>query len=59
MQPSTPLVTTASRSTSSNIILGDFPPSSNATRFTVSAADLEINEPARVDPVKETISISG
>ena len=35
------------------------PPSSNDTRFKVSAAAFEIAIPARVDPVKEIISTSG
>ena len=35
------------------------PPSSKQTLLIVSAAFFEISLPARVDPVKETISISG
>ena len=35
------------------------PPSSKQTLLIVSAAFFEISFPARVDPVKETISISG
>ena len=40
-------------------MLGDFPPSSNATRLILSAASLETDEPARVDPVNDIIAISG
>lgn len=40
-------------------MLADLPPSSCATRFTVSAAVLATTMPARVDPVKETMSTSG
>jgi hypothetical protein len=39
--------------------VGDLPPSSWATRFTVSAAVLATMMPARVDPVKETMSTPG
>ena len=35
------------------------PPNSRQTLLIVSAAFFEINLPARVEPVKETISISG
>jgi acyl-CoA reductase-like NAD-dependent aldehyde dehydrogenase len=44
---------------SAKIILPPFPPSSKQTLLIVSAAFLEISLPARVEPVKETISISG
>src|SRR5262245_65758489 len=40
-------------------MLADFPPSSCTTRLTVVAAPLATNIPARVEPVKETMSISG
>ncbi len=39
--------------------LGDFPPSSSATRFTLSAASCITRLPARVDPVNDTMSTSG
>ena len=41
------------------MILGDLPPNSCATRFTVGAAAAATAVPARVDPVKDTISTSG
>ena len=37
----------------------DLPPSSSATRFTVPAANSAIRRPARVEPVKDTMSTSG
>ena len=40
-------------------MLADFPPSSCDTRLTVSAAAFATCTPARVEPVKDTISISG
>src|SRR3569833_3337872 len=40
-------------------MLGDLPPSSWCTRFTVGAANLATSVPARVEPVKDTISTSG
>ena len=39
--------------------IGDLPPSSSDTVLTVSAAALLIRIPARVEPVKDTTSISG
>ena len=38
---------------------GDLPPSSSATRFTVSAATAATRLPARVEPVNEIMSTSG
>jgi hypothetical protein len=58
-QPRTPLVTAAARSTSSSRMFADLPPSSCATRFTVGAAAWATWTPARVEPVKETMSTSG
>ncbi len=40
-------------------MLADLPPSSCATRLTVSAASFATLTPAVVDPVKDTMSISG
>ncbi len=57
--PRTPPVTAFCRSASSRTMFGDLPPSSCATRFTVSAAAFATRMPARVEPVKETMSISG
>ena len=37
----------------------DLPPSSSATRFTVAEASSLTLRPARVEPVKETMSTSG
>ena len=50
---------TAFASASAKTIFAPLPPSSSETRFIVSAAFLVINFPARVEPVKETMSISG
>src|SRR5215211_166213 len=41
------------------MMLADLPPSSCATRLTVSAASLATLTPAVVDPVNDTMSISG
>ena len=41
------------------MMLGDFPPSSCATRLTVSAAARATAMPARVEPVNDTMSMSG
>ena len=41
------------------MMLGDLPPSSWWTRFTVSAAFLATRMPARVEPVKLIMSMSG
>ena len=58
MQCSTPRLT-ALASASLKMILAPLPPNSNVTRFRLSAAALEIAVPARVEPVKDTISTSG
>ena len=47
------------KSASSRITFGDLPPSSIATGFTVAAASSETRRPARVEPVKETMSTPG
>src|ERR1044071_5231654 len=49
----------ASKSASAKNILGDFPPSSRVTRFTVSAACLTIILPTAALPVKATLFTSG
>ncbi len=54
-----PLATDLVNAESSSTILGLLPPSSCATRLTVSAAFFAIAMPARVEPVKLTMSISG
>ena len=41
------------------MMLGDLPPSSWATRLTVSAAVLATMMPARVEPVKDIMSMPG
>ncbi|MNI65543.1 hypothetical protein D3C73_1210550 [compost metagenome] len=55
----TPWRTAASRSASARIRLADLPPSSWDTRLTVSAADLATAIPAPVEPVNDTMSMSG
>src|ERR1700687_4435577 len=55
----TPRVTASSRFTSSSRMFADLPPSSCATRLTVSAAIFATRMPARVEPVNDTMSISG
>ena len=55
----TPSVTARSRSASSRITFGDFPPSSSVTGLTLCAASSETRRPARVEPVNETMSVSG
>jgi len=55
----TPPVTADGKSASSRMMLGLLPPSSWATRLTVGAALRATSMPARVEPVKETMSISG
>src|SRR6201990_3330434 len=40
-------------------MFGDLPPSSIATGLTVAAASSETRRPARVEPVKETMSTPG
>jgi len=51
--------TAAARSASSRAIEALLPPSSSATRFTVSAASSDTRFPARVDPVNDTMSTPG
>ncbi len=55
----TPPLTERSRSASSRMMLADLPPSSWATRLTVSAAFLATWTPARVEPVNDTMSMPG
>ncbi|SLB04160.1 Uncharacterised protein [Mycobacteroides abscessus subsp. abscessus] len=55
----TPSVTAFSRSASSRMTFADLPPSSSETFLMVSAATMATRLPARVDPVKETMSTSG
>ena len=55
----TPASTARLRSASSRMMFGDLPPSSCATRLTVSAAALATCVPARVEPVNETMSMPG
>src|ERR1700758_2041008 len=55
----TPCATAFSKSASSKMMLADLPPSSCVTRFTVGAAVCATDTPARVDPVNDTIAISG
>src|SRR5256886_2851626 len=50
-----PTFTALPRSASSSTTLADLPPSSRATRLTVSAATADTRRPALVEPVKETI----
>src|SRR3978361_2421898 len=51
----TPPVTAFARSASSRIMLGDLPPNSWLTRFTVGAARLATSTPARVEPENESV----
>src|SRR5258708_37876924 len=51
--------TTALKSASSRMMLADLPPSSWATRLTVGAAARATSMPARVDPVNDSLSLSG
>ena len=55
----TPATTLFAKSSSSSTMFGLLPPSSCVTRFTVGAAFFATSTPARVDPVKDTMSISG
>ena len=55
----TPSVTACSRSASSRMTFGDLPPSSSATGFGAWAASSETRRPARVEPVNDTMSVSG
>src|SRR5271169_963334 len=49
----------ASKSASAKKMLGDLPPSSSVTRFTVSAASLTIILPTDAEPVKAILFTSG
>jgi hypothetical protein len=51
--------TAFARSASGRTTLADLPPSSSATRFTVSAAARDTSRPAAVDPVNDTMSTPG
>ena len=55
----TPLATAFFRSASSSTMLADLPPSSCATRLTVSAEALATAMPARVEPVNDIMSMPG
>ena len=55
----TPCATALLKSASSRMMLADLPPSSCATRFTVSAEDFATIIPARVEPVNDIMSMSG
>ena len=55
----TPSGTAWARSASSRITFGDLPPSSIATGLTVAEASSLTRLPARVEPVKETMSTPG
>jgi hypothetical protein len=59
MQAETLPLTAAAKSASSKITLADLPPNSKATRLMLCAANSPTRLPARVDPVKLTISTSG
>ena len=54
----TPARTPSAKPASSSTMLGLLPPSSWVTRLTVGAAALATSTPARVDPVKDTMSTS-
>ncbi len=54
-----PLVTAIWKSTSGSRMLADLPPSSWATRLTVTAAAWATRMPARVEPVNDIMSMSG
>src|SRR5437588_10208926 len=49
----------ASKSASAKNMLGDLPPSSSVTRFTVSAASFTMIFPTLADPVKAILLTSG
>src|SRR5580692_8188834 len=55
----TPCETAFCRSASSRTMLADLPPSSCATRLTVSAAAFATAIPARVEPVNDIMSMPG
>ena len=59
MQADTLPLTAAAKSASSKITLADLPPNSKATRLILCDANSPTRFPARVDPVKLTISTSG
>ena len=58
-QFATVILTARARSASSSTTEADLPPSSSATRFTVSAPTAATRRPARVEPVNDTMSTSG
>ena len=55
----TPAVTLSANFSSSMTMFGLLPPSSWVTRLTVAAAFFATSTPARVEPVKDTRSMSG
>ena len=55
----TPAATFFAKSESSRTMFGLLPPSSWVTRFTVGAAFFATSTPARVEPVNDTMSMSG
>jgi len=55
----TPAATASAMLADGRMMFGLLPPSSCATRFTVGAAAAAIAVPARVEPVKDTMSTSG
>jgi hypothetical protein len=59
IMPVTPFATFPAKAPSSRMMFGLLPPSSWVTRLTPGAAFLTISTPARVDPVKETMSTPG
>ncbi len=54
-----PAATLLAKSSSSSTMFGLLPPSSWVTRLTVGAAFLATSMPARVEPVNDTMSMSG
>ena len=58
-QCAVPPVIAFARSASSRMMLGDLPPSSCVTRFTVGAAFCTTSMPARVEPVNDIMSMPG
>ena len=54
-----PRVTASAKSASGRMMFADLPPSSCATRFTVSAATFATMIPALVEPVNDIIATSG
>ena len=57
--PAAPAATLWAKASSSSTMFGLLPPSSCVTRFTVAAALRATSTPARVEPVKDTISMPG